>query len=460
MNVTFEEKDALNALLTIELNPADYQPKVDAELKKYRTRANIPGFRPGKAPMGVIKKMVGPSMLVDEINKLASESLFKHLEDNKIDVLGQPLASDDQSDMDFENPSDFTFKFDLGLAPKFDLNISAKDKLNRYQITIPEDEVEKEVDNNLRRFGKMLEIDKTEGDQDTVKGILTELDKKGEPFEGGVAEKESTVLLEMVKHKPTQKALIGKKVGDVVKVDIFKFFNDNEKVLASTVELPAEGIKDLNKDFKLEITEVKRFEKATLGQDLYDQVLGKDTVKTEDEFKAKLSENIEQYYKSEAENQLDHSVSHLISDKHESISLPDAFLKRWLVKTYPDNYNTENIDELYGKESDQLRRQLIMEKVVAEFKLEVTQEDVNQISVGYTAQMLRQYGMNNPDLETIRYFEEKNKEDKNYMRKIGDIAIDRKVTDHVKTMITVKDKKIALDAFYKMIEKHNHEHNH
>ncbi|MCO4819213.1 MAG: trigger factor [Bacteroidetes bacterium] len=460
MNVTFEEKDALNALLTIELNPADYQPKVDAELKKYRTRANIPGFRPGKAPMGVIKKMVGPSMLVDEINKLASESLFKHLEDNKIDVLGQPLASDDQSDMDFENPSDFTFKFDLGLAPKFDLNISAKDKLSRYQITIPEDEVEKEVDNNLRRFGKMLEIDKTEGDQDTVKGILTELDKKGESFEGGVAEKESTVLLEMVKHKPTQKALIGKKVGDVVNVDIFKFFNDNEKVLASTVELPAEGIKDLNKDFKLEITEVKRFEKATLGQDLYDQVLGKDTVKTEDEFKAKLSENIEQYYKSEAENQLDHSVSHLISDKHESISLPDAFLKRWLVKTYPDNYNTENIDELYGKESDQLRRQLIMEKVVAEFKLEVTQEDVNQISVGYTAQMLRQYGMNNPDLETIRYFEEKNKEDKNYMRKIGDIAIDRKVTDHVKTMITVKDKKIALDAFYKMIEKHNHEHNH
>ena len=140
--------------------------------------------------------------------------------------------------------------------------------------------------------------------------------------------------------------------------------------------------------------------------------------------------------------------------------MPDAFLKRWLIKTYPDNYNAENIDELYGKESDQLRRQLIMEKVVAEFKLEVTQEDINQISVGYTAQMLRQYGMNNPDLETIRYFEEKNKEDKNYMRKIGDIAIDRKVTDHVKTMITVKDKKIALDAFYKMIEKHNHEHNH
>ena len=460
MNVTFEEKDALNALLTIELNPEDYQPKVDAELKKYRTRANIPGFRPGKAPMGVIKKMVGSSMLVDEINKLASESLFKHLEENKIDILGQPLASEEQTEMDFDNPSDFMFKFDLGLAPKFDLNISAKDKLNRYQITIPEDEVDKEVDNNLRRFGKMLEIDLTEGDQDTVKGILTELDASGEPLEGGVAGKETTVLLEMVKHKPTQKALIGKKVGDVVKIDIFKFFNDNEKVLASTVELPAEGIKDLNKDFNLEITEVKRFEKASLGQDLYDQVLGKDVAKTEEEFRAKLAENIEQYYKSEAENQLDHSISHLITDKHDKINLPDEFLKRWLIKTYPDNYNEENIDELYGKESDHLRRQLVTEKIVSEFKLEVTQEDINQISIGYTAQMLRQYGMNNPDLETIRYFEEKNKEDKNYMRKIGDIAIDRKVTDHVKTMVTIKDKKISLEAFYKMIEKHNHEHNH
>jgi trigger factor len=460
VNVTFEEKDALNALLTIELNPTDYQPKVDAELKKYRTKANIPGFRPGKAPMGVVKKMVGTPMLVDEINKLASDSLFKHLEENKIDVLGQPLASAEQSEMDFENPGDFIFKFDLGLAPKFDLNISAKDKVTRYVITIPSDEVDKEVDNNLRRFGKMLDIDVTETDQDTVKGMLTELDKSGKPFEGGVADKESTVLLEMVKDKATQKSLIGLKVGDTVQVNIFKFFNDNEKVMASTVGLPAEGVKDLNKDFNLEITEVKRFEKAILGQDLYDQVLGKDVVKTEEEFRAKLSENIEQYYKSEAENQIDHTVSHLITNKHDKINLPDAFLKRWLVKSYPDNYNSENIDDLYGKESDQLRRQLVSEKVVSEFKLEVTQEDINQISVGYTAQMLRQYGMNNPDLETIRYFEEKNKEDKNYMRKIGDIAIDRKVTDQVKTMVTLKDKKISLEDFYKMIEKHNHEHNH
>ncbi len=263
----------------------------------------------------------------------------------------------------------------------------------------------------------------------------------------------------MVKDKPTQKKLIGKKVGDVVAVDIFKFFNDNEKVLASTMELPAEGIKDLNKNFSLEITEINRFDKAPVNQELFDQVLGPKAVATEEEFRAKLTENMAQYYSSEAENQIDHSISHLIIDKH-TLELPDGFLKRWLVKSYPDTYTTENIEEMYTKESNQLRKQLISEKVISEFKLEVTQEDINQISVGYTAQMLRQYGINNPDLETIRHFEERNKEDQNYMRKIGDIAIDRKVTEQVKTMVTIKDKKIALEDFYKKIEKHNAEHNH
>lgn len=461
MNVTFEEKDALHALLTIELNPEDYQPKVDAELKKYRSQASVPGFRPGKAPLSVIKKMVGKAMLVDEINKLASNTLMKHLEDNKIDILGQPLASKEQDgEMNFDEPKDFTFKFDLGLAPKFDLNISTKDKLTRHKIEVSDEELEKEVDNNLRRFGTMLEIKETENDQDTVKGMLTELDKDGNPLEGGVSDKETTVLLEMVKDKKTQKSLLGKKVGDKVQVDIFKFFNDNEKVMASTVGLPAEGIKDLNKTFELDITEIKRFQKAELNQELYDQVFGKDVVKTEEEFRTKLRENLEQYYGSEAEHQLDHSISHLIMDNHK-MELPDEFLKRWLIQTYPDNYNEENIDELYGRESDSLRRQLIMEKVVADFKLEITQEDINDVSIGYTAQMLRQYGMGNPDLETIRYFEQKNREeDPNYLRRVGDIAVDRKVTDQVKSMVTIKEKKTDVEAFYKMIEKHNAEHNH
>lgn len=459
MNVTFEEKDALNALLTIELTKDDYQPSVDSELKKYRNKAKIPGFRPGMAPMGMIKKMVGNAILVEEVNKLATNTLFNYLQENNIDVLGQPLASDEQAPIDFETQENFKLYFDLGLAPKFDLNFTPKDKLVRYNILVSDEELATEVDNNQRRYGKMLEIDMTETDQDTVKGLLTELDSNGEALEGGVEGKETTVLLELVKDADTQKSLLGKKVGDMVELDIFKFFNDNEKVLARTLELPVEGLNDINKTFKFEITEVKRFEKAEINQELFDLVFGEGAVSSEEEFKTKLKENIASYYNSEAEHQLEHSISHLIHDNH-SLTLPDAFLKRWLVKTYPDTYTDENIDEKYQHEAGHLRSQLITEKLVSEFKLEVSNEEIADVSYGYTVQLLRQYGLTNPDMETIKYFEQKNKEDRDFMRRVGDMAINRKVMQQIKSMVTIETKDIQVDDFYKMIEHHNHEHNH
>lgn len=460
MNVTFEEKDALNALLTIELVPGDYEPKVEDELRKYRKRAQIPGFRPGTAPMGMVKKMVGKSLLVEEINKMASDTLYSYISENKIDILGQPLAAKDkESEMDFDEPSDFTFYFDLGLAPKFDLNFSTSDVQTRYKIQFEESALEQEVENNRRRYGKMIEIDKTETDQDTVKGLLTELNAANEAFEGGVTDKETTVLIEMVKDDATRESLKGLAVGESVVVDLFKFFNDNEKVLMRTVELPAEGLDDLNKNFRLTITEVKRFVPAEINQDFFDAVLGKDAVSDEDSFRSKLRENMEAYYASEAENQLDHSISHLILDNH-NFEMPDAFLKRWLTKTYGETYNKDNVDDLYEKESKQLKNQLITEKIVETYNIEVTDEDLAQVSIGYTAQMLRQYGMGNPDFETIRYFEQKNKEDQNYMKRIRDIVIDRKVTHQVKQLITIEEQEILSEAFYQLIEKHNHEHNH
>ncbi|MBI1306203.1 MAG: trigger factor [Bacteroidetes bacterium] len=460
VNVKFEEKDALNALLTIEFAPEDYQPKVESELKKYRKNARIPGFRPGTAPMAMVKKLVGKAMLVEEINRMASDTLYQYLTENKIDVLGQPLAAKDkEAEMDFDNPTDFTFYFDLGLAPKFELNISDKDVLTRYRITITDKDIDEEIENNRRRSGKMTDIEETGSDQDSVKGMLTELDANGEPLEGGVAEKESTVLLEMIKDDELRNSMMNKKVGDSVVVDVFKFFNDNNKVLGRTLEMPEEGLSDLNREFRFTITELKRFEPAEINQELYDQMFGKDAVTTEEEFRQKIRENLETYYASEAENQLDHSISHLIQDKH-TFELPDEFLKRWLIKSYEDQYNDENVDDRYETESSALKNQLITEKVIEQYQLQVTEEDLNQVSLGYTAQMLRQYGLGNPDLETLRYFEQKNREEQNYMKRIRDIAVDRKVTEKIKELITIQESEISIEDFYKMIEEHNHVHNH
>jgi trigger factor len=460
VNVTFEEKDALNALLTIEMNPEDYQEKVSEELKRYRKQAKIPGFRPGQAPLGMVKKMVGSSLLVDTINQLASTKLHDYLREEKIDILGQPLASSEkEAQADFDNPKDFTFYFDLGLAPKFELNISEKDKLTRYVLEVDEEEVNKEIDNTARRMGKMVETDISQEDNDSLKGILTELDDKGKKLEGGVEGKETTVLIEMVKDSKVKKALKGLKVGDKTKVDIFKLFNDNKKVIASTVGLPEEGVDDLNKNFEFEILEIKQFVPAEVNQELFDAVYGEGLVKSEEEFREKMRENIEGYYKAEAENHLDHMVSHLVQDKH-TFALPDDFLKRWLVQTYPETYTAENIEEKYEEEVSRLRNQLVTEKVVSEYKLEITKEDINEVSYGYTVQMLRQYGLNNPDFETVRQFEERNREDQNYMLRMRDIAVDRKVTQQVKQLIKINEKKIKIDKFYKMLEEHNEQHQH
>ncbi len=460
MNVTLEKKDDLNAILSIEIKPEDYKPGVTQSLKDYRKTAKVPGFRPGLAPMGMIKKMVGKSIFVEEVNKIANNALFSYLREQKIDILGQPINSEEkESEANFDEEGDFLFHFDLGLTPQFELNFTSKDKVTRHKLIVDDKEVDKEVENLCRRYGSLEKIDVTEVDKDSLSGTLTELDDKGNPLDGGVSDQTSTVLIEMVKDKKEQKKLIGVKVGDSVDVDIFKLFNGNEKVVASTVGLPAEGVKDLNKNFRFDITEVKRFIASEVNQSLFDKVFGENIVSSEEEFKDKLKGNLETYYASEAENHVDHEVQHLVVDKHD-LALPDEFLKRWLQQTYPDTYTPENTEDNYVKESNGLRAQLVREKVLEQHEAKLTEEDINQASYGYTAQMLRQYGMSNPDLPTIQQFEQQNRSDQNYMNQVRDIAVNQKVTQLVKGMISVKEKEVSVEKFYDMIQKHNEKHNH
>jgi trigger factor len=298
-----------------------------------------------------------------------------------------------------------------------------------------------------------------EQDNDSIKGTLTELDADGNAFEGGVTDKEATVLLEMVEHKATKKTLTGAKQYDEIKVDIFKLFKDNEGVIASTLELPKEGVSDLNKTFLFKVQEIKRYTPSEVNQELFDKLFGPDTIKTEEEFRAKIQENLEDYYKSEAEHSLDHGIGHVIMDNHP-IDLPDAFLKRWLIESYPDTYTSENIDERFDNEANTLRRQLVNEKFEKEYKFEVADEERDQASKSFTFQQLKNYGFPNPDMQTIEYFEQKNKEDEKYIQQVEDMVINQKINQQVKSMVTIKEKKVKVDAFYDIIKKHNEEHNH
>lgn len=455
MNVTLEKKDDLNAIISIEINSADYQETLNTQFKDYRKKAKIPGFRPGTVPLGMVKSMIGKSVLYEEVNKLTSNSLYDYLQKEKIDILGQPMTSlSKESEVDFENYGDFIFHFDLGLAPVFDLDISTKDKLTRYELEMDEKEMETEVNNLKRQHGTLEPVEKAESENDSIVLVLSEVDKDKNHKDGGIFKKEATVLPEVIKSKKVKKQLKGVAAGADLDLNVFDLFNDNELVISQSLGIEKEDVAGLNKTFTGKVKEVKRVAEAELNQELFDKVLGLKAVETEEEFLKKIEENLASYYVAEAEKQLDAEVNDLLENKH-SFDLPTDFLKRWLLDTKAETYNKDNIDELFENESKVLKKQLIREKIAERENIEVNDEDLNQTSFAYTAQVLRQYGINNPDPALIQNFEAKNREDKSYMLRIRDVVIDKKVLDKVKELITVKGKKTTIEKFYDVVKKYS-----
>lgn len=458
MNIELQNQSDLSATILVKLEAADYAPKVESQLKKMQKTANIKGFRVGHAPMGMLKRTYGKSVLVDEVNNMASQSLYDYLKEKNMDILAQPMPSKDaESDLNFEKENaDYTYAFDVALAPIFDLNINSKDEAVRYSIDVDDAEVKKEIENLRKRNGTMVAVDVSE-EHDIIYATATELDENGATFEGGLVDKPISFVAEMVKDEKTKKAVIGIKMGDVVKVNIFQLFNENITAINNTLGISKEEANDLNADFSLTITEIKRNEYAELNQGFFDTIFGPEQVKTEEEFEAKIRENLEIYFKSEAENQLEHMLNHLINEKH-NIKLPDAFLKRWLIETKSEEYNEDNIDERYAKEAEGLVYVLVQEKMAKEYNFEVGKEDLEQTSLGYVAQMFRQYGISNPEFGMIKDYSDKQLKDPNYIQTVMDIALRRKMIEKIKDLVTIKEKKINVEDFYKEINAHKHEH--
>lgn len=459
MNVSLEKKSELEALLTMRLSKEDYQPKVEEQLKKFRKTARIPGFRPGTAPMGMVKKMVGQNILVEEVNRLASDTLSSYLSENKIDILGYPLSSTEhQAELDFNNEgSDFVLYFDLALSPEFDLALSKNDKLTSYKVKVGDKEIDAEVQEVLKRYSTRIPVDASESENDTLKVNLTELNEAGEALEGGVAEKTTTILPEMITDENSRKLFGGVKKGDVVKADIFKVFNDNQRMLSSVLGIPEEGLNDLEKTFSFEIIEINKIEPAEIGQELFDQLFGPNTISTEEEFREKIKESIEQRYQADAEHILSHELDNLVLEKH-NFNLPDAMLKRWLLETKAENYTADNIEERYASERDALRYQLIRDKVVETQGIQISYEDVKQMNIIYTYQMFAQYGMSSYGHDMVERFAQRQEQDQEHMRRMHDLVVSRKVSEYFRSIITINEKEVNVDKFGEILEAHNKAH--
>ena len=458
MNIQLEKHNELESSVIIDLVKDDYNEAVEKQIKKIQKTAAIKGFRPGKAPMGMIKKMYGQSVLAEEIQRIASDKLNDYIKEEKLDILGYPITSSKvESKLDIENDEEFRFAFDLGLAPSFELNISEKDKLELFKIEVGDKEIDEDIDYARKSHGEMQDTD-TSDEESIVYANATELGEDGNQLDGGVSDKPLSFVPSMIEDKKLKKVFVGISKDFETTCDVKKLLNNNESVLSNALGLPKEGIQDLSDNFALKVTEVKTRVLPEINEDYFKRTFPENPPKDEKEYRERVKANLEKYYENEASLWLDHEIGHLIMKKHD-FNLPDEFLKRWLTETRQQDYTPENIDEKYEQEKEALKRRLIIDKISAKFEIKAESEEIVSEAKTYFAAMYRQYGMNiNAEDEFLKETVMKRLQDKEFIGQMNDRVIYRKAYDQIREMISVKEKKTNVENYFKHVNKHKEQH--
>jgi trigger factor len=447
MNITKEKKDDLNAIIKVQLNQADYQENVDKVLREHRKKSNIPGFRKGNVPMGMIKKMVGTNVLVDEINKILSESLHKYIEDEKLDVLGNPLPKlDEQHKIDWENQKDFEFNYEVGLAPQFEVEVSDKYKFEYYKIKVADKDVDKYITDVAKRYGKMSNPD-TAADDDMLFGKFDELDGSGNLKEGGISHS-SVLIIQSVTDKKTQKSLVGAKSGDTFDMDP-KTISENVSDQAKALGVDVATFKTIISKFRFTVEKVNRIIPAELNQELFDKVYGAGAVKDVAEFRAKIASELGRGLSVDADRKLKADVQEKLLEKLK-LNLPNEFLKRWIVASNEKPITPEQIEAEYEDYAKGLKWQLIENKIIKNNDVKVSHEEVIEHTKGLLAQQMASMGMptNNDDelTETANRVLQNEEEARNiYM-----MMYDNKLMTLYKNSFKLKEKEISYDDFVKV----------
>ena len=442
MNITQERIDDLNALLKVQVSAADYQDKVDAVIKNYRKTANVPGFRKGKVPVGQIKKMYGKAILVEEVNKLIQEAIYNYITENKVEVLGNPLPI--TTDIDWDNAIDFNFEFEMGLSPAFEVKMDKKSKFDYFKIEADKKMVDHYTNDMTKRYGSMTNPEKSEKG-DLIMGEFIQLDSERNVLENGINHSAS-VALDIVSDKKAQKVLTGVTKDEEVVVKITNKFSSD---VAHMLNISKEDAKSLNSDFRFTIKSISRMIPAEMNQDLFDKVFGKDTVKNEKEFKAKIKDEVEKSFVGESDNKLRNDVILHLIDK-VNLVLPDTFLKKWLVQTNENGLTAEQVEAEYEQYSKSLKWQLIENKIIKDNDLEVKNEDVIAHTKELIVQNFTQYGQPAPEdkkLDEIAAQVLTNEEER---KKVYNQLYDTKTMTLYKEKFKLTEKTVSYDEFVKL----------
>ena len=450
MKISFENPDKVNGLITLTVEEADYKENVEKTLKNYRKRANVPGFRPGMVPMGMIKRQFGTTAKVDEINKLLGEEIYKYVKDNNIQMLGEPLPSDKQEPVDLEKEAPYTFMFDIAVAPEMNAELNGDDTIDHYTITVDDDVVNRQIDMFASRAGSYDKVEEYQ-EHDMLKGDLRELDENGNTKEGGLTVEGAVLMPEYIKVDDQKKLFDGCKLGDIITFNAKKAYPESDIEVSSLLKIKKEEVADMNSDFSYQITEISRFVKAEVNQELFDQVFGKDTVKSEEEFRGKIAEGLKAQFAVDTDFKFIQDVRKYMENKVGALTYPDALLKRIMLNNNKDK-GQEFVDKNYEQSVKELTWHLIKEQLVKANGIKIDDADIKETAKEAARAQFAQYGMTNIPEEYIDNHATDMLKKKEYVDSFVDRSIDRKLTEALKKVVKLNEKTATLDEFNKLMQ--------
>ncbi|WP_027452523.1 trigger factor [Segatella albensis] len=450
MKISFENPDKINGLMTIVVEESDFQSEVEKTLKDYRKKANVPGFRPGQVPMGMIKRQFGTSVKMDVINKFVGQQIYKYVQDNKIQMLGEPLASEKQTPIDLEKDAPYTFLFDIAVAPEFKVTLTGRDKVDHYTIKVDDALIDKQVDMFTSRMGSYEKAEEYQ-ENDMLKGDLRELDEKGNTKEDGITVEGAILMPSYIKVDDQKKLFDGAKLGDVITFNPKKAYPDNDTEVSSLLKVEREKVKDLTADFSFQVTEIQRFNKHAVDQELFDQTFGKDAVKSEKEFREKIAEGLKEQLAADADFKFIQDVRAHCEKKVGKLAYPDELLKKIMLNNNKDK-GAEFVEKNYENSIKELTWHLIKEQLVAANDIKIEDNDIKETAKEAARAQFAQYGMTNIPEEYIENYAEEILKKGNSTDALVDRSIDRKLTEILKNVVKLNEKEVTLDEFNKMME--------
>jgi trigger factor len=451
MNISLDKKTNVSALLNVEIVAADYQEAVEKALKNFRKNANIPGFRKGMVPMGLIKRQYGEAAKAEEVNKLLQNKVFDYIRENNVNMLGEPLPSEEQEPVDFAAADDFTFKFDIALAPEFTVEVSAKDKVPFYTIEVTDEMVERQVDAYKQQNGHMEAVKEYEGGNDMIKGILAELDENGSVKEGGIQIEQASVMPSFLKNDEEKAKFNGAKVNDVLIVNPFKAYDGNETELASILKIDKAEVANHQGDFSYQIEHISRYVASELNQAIFDQVFGEGNVTTEEDFKAKVKEQLVASFVGDSNYKFMVDLRKVLMDKVGKLEFPDALLKRIMLLNNKEK-GEEYVNENYDKSIEELTWHLIKEQLVKANNIKVDDKEVNAMAKEATRAQFAQYGMMNIPDEMLENYAKEMLKKEDTVNNLVNRVIENKIAAAAKTQVKLVNKTVTVEEFNKLFE--------